>query len=211
MAMELLLDGYNLTRRNGLTLAELCTLIQAYEEHVAITLVLDGMPKPDEKGLHSDRRIRLHYSGPNDSADNVILQMVAQSRHPGNILVVSDDRELRGRARQSGASGLGAVNYVKGLKKSARPGPRGHTGRPEPKPAQVSSTEVYVWLERFGLTASGSEKPRPAPSIRPEALPLSQITAADIAAIDMSRLLGTMEPMPDKDAPPRTRRGKKKR
>ncbi len=101
----------------------------------AIELLFDG---PPERGLRGERiasGVRVRYSGAR-TADAVILSLVDDVRAvagPGatdEVLVVTDDRDLRGRLRTMGARTAGAAWLIGRLERGRLSAPA--TGNPRP-------------------------------------------------------------------------------
>lgn len=106
--MPLLVDGNNLLhrlpegRRSRAEVRRL-SLELARREGVSITVLFDGPPpagSPDHERLG---RVTVVYCGA-DSADDAIIRRLPPPPAAANWVVVSDDRELVGRARRAGAS-----------------------------------------------------------------------------------------------------------
>jgi hypothetical protein len=71
------------------------------------------------------------------------------------VTLVTDDRELRGRARQLGANTCGVNRFLVKLDKKISPvtKPRGRDAptSPDGKPRHVSAKDVDDWMNYFGF------------------------------------------------------------
>jgi predicted RNA-binding protein with PIN domain len=74
-----------------------------------VTVVLDGRPLRDlPEGEHDGVTVRYARRGGRDAADDRIVELVGDDADPGDIEVVTSDRELSRRVRALGASISGA-------------------------------------------------------------------------------------------------------
>ncbi len=71
-------------------------------EGMDLTVVFDGPPPSGSPVLEHLGRVTVHYAG-GRSADEVILQIIPNGPRATEWVVVTDDRELRDRARGRGA------------------------------------------------------------------------------------------------------------
>jgi hypothetical protein len=74
------------------------------------------------------------------SADQAILDTIARSRAPGELVVVTADRDLARRARDAGATTIAPHDFF------ARFGTAPH----EADPAPSTAVDVEDWLRYFG-------------------------------------------------------------
>jgi predicted RNA-binding protein with PIN domain len=83
----------------------------------------------------------------------------------GQITVVTDDRELRGRAKQLGAATLGVDKFLEKVDLANAPvrEPPPSSRAPEPQPGakdvrdfRLSKKEVDEWMKAFGLDETGA-------------------------------------------------------
>lgn len=117
MGREILVDGYNVIRRNASLLAlEKKSMAAARDALVAqvaqryrhtphrVTVVFDGAAAV-EQVLH-ERRVRVIYSRAGETADQVIARLAAQANADGReVEMYSDDSEVRSSvAREGGAA-----------------------------------------------------------------------------------------------------------
>jgi len=122
-----------------------------------LTFVFDGPPPP--AGPSSARGVRVLYPDPGQSADERIVELVAQAVHGGiGAVVATSDRGLRELARREGGSTIGGQALIQKLD------PRGaaepiRSGIPAPTPAdekpRPSSRDTEAWLRQF----SGKKQP----------------------------------------------------
>jgi predicted RNA-binding protein with PIN domain len=110
----------------------------------AIELVFDG---PPERGIRGERiasGVRVRYSG-GRSADWVILSLADDVRATAGpeatdeLLVVTDDRDLRARLRTKGARTAGAAWLIGRLERGRLAAPA--TGNPRPPQSPVGDTD----------------------------------------------------------------------
>ncbi|HVB14492.1 MAG TPA: NYN domain-containing protein [Candidatus Dormibacteraeota bacterium] len=121
-----------------------------------LTFVFDGPPPP--AGPSSSRGVRVLYPDPGQSADERIVELVAQAVHGGIAPVVAtSDRGLRDLVRHEGGSTIGGQALIQKLDPRGTAGPaRGANPPPEreekPRP---SSRDTEAWLRQF----SGKQRP----------------------------------------------------
>jgi hypothetical protein len=154
----------------------------AIPPEIAIELVFDG---PGERGLRGERIARdlaVRYGG-RHSADTVLITLVEEAgiASPGGaggvaeVLVVTDDRELRFAVARRGARTAGTGWLIRRLDRP-RPGASGTTGhrRPpapiaQPQPGSLeeeASAEARRWSPGRGATRKRGNARR-APKGRP--------------------------------------------
>ena len=139
---------------------------------VEIELVFDG---PAERGLRGERiasGVRVRYSGPR-SADELILSLVEEVRatlgpaETASLLVVTDDRDLRGRLGARGARSAGASWLIGRLDRGRLASPSTGNARP-PRPAEVDPEDgAPRWQPGRGATAKRGPSHRPPARRRP--------------------------------------------
>ena len=129
--MRPLVDGHNAIFRLGLAGADAAGLRAELLRRVArvasqATVFFDAQgssvsaPSVEREGGLDVRFCR------GAEADEAILEAVRAAAQPGQLLVVSDDRELAGRARQLGARSAGVREFLE---------PKGAADAPDPEPA----------------------------------------------------------------------------
>ncbi|MGH7643846.1 MAG: NYN domain-containing protein [Candidatus Dormibacteria bacterium] len=150
----LLRQDHGAAQRLLVTTAARSQLRSAY---VQLTFVFDGPPPP--AGPSSSPGVRVLYPDPGQSADERIVELVAQAVHGGfGAVVATSDRDLRDRVRKEGGTSIGGQSLIQKLdprgtdsdhRGSERPA---ESGDEKPRP---SSRDTEAWLQRF------SGKPRP--------------------------------------------------
>lgn len=80
------------------------------------TVVFDGYP-PAQEAVHGDDEIGVVFSK-DHSADEKIKILVERARNPKNIVVVSDDNEVKFIAKALGAKVLGVEQFISQEQKS---------------------------------------------------------------------------------------------
>lgn len=103
---------------------------------VAIELVFDGAPEPGMRGARIASGVLVRYAG-RRTADALILALVDEARAAtgdargaDNILVVSDDHELRSAVRSRGAGTAGGAWLVGRLERTTLEAPSASNRRP---------------------------------------------------------------------------------
>lgn len=105
-------------------------------------------------GDDSDRRmpprgVQVRYSAPL-SADEAILRRLCDMQTPSEVIVVSNDSELRARCQNAGAKTLTWGEFTD----RARP----HTKRlGNRRPVREEPVKVEEWIDYFGLTDDSLE------------------------------------------------------
>ncbi len=166
-----LVDGYNYLHRAGLArgplehqrrllVKRLRGLVRGDGDRVALVWdahrayggfsVLDG----EQHGA----AMRSVYA--RESADARILAIVRSAEQPGRYVVVSDDREVAGRARLLGARTASVEEIERRLRRRApaggagserrRAGSGAHAPEADEKPRTQSAEEIAYWKRVFG-------------------------------------------------------------
>jgi hypothetical protein len=183
---RLLVDGSNLLHamRRGEEAAPAATLIgrlrAAIPAQTGIELVLDGPPDPGMHGTRVASGLVVRYAG-RRSADDVILGLVDDVRRGAaqagatrraavdNLLVVTDDRDLRLALQQRGVRTAGTRWLIgrldRGRVEAASTGNR----RPPAPPAGREDAEREPWRPGRGATTKrgNPKRGRRPPSARP--------------------------------------------
>ncbi|MCK4244205.1 MAG: NYN domain-containing protein [Candidatus Omnitrophica bacterium] len=146
--MKIIIDGYNLIwaapelrkkvlkEVKGINLAEgrkallhFLDLYQRGHPKLDITVVFDGkeevFPFPS---LH--QRIKAFYTK-GETADSLIKRIVEDEKKPQEILVVTSDKELKGRVKERGAQVIGSLNFFKRISPAKKRSPKGLSSRQE--------------------------------------------------------------------------------
>jgi predicted RNA-binding protein with PIN domain len=112
-----------------------------------VVIVCDGNPKPHAPA-GSLAGISLIYSGPNRSADDVIVDLIAKDHSPRRLMVVSSDRQIQQAARRRRAQAVSAEDFIHMLAPHSASGAGSAAARPtEP----LTQDQVERWLEEFGI------------------------------------------------------------
>jgi predicted RNA-binding protein with PIN domain len=90
--------------------------------------------------------ISIRYSAP-ESTDTAILHRLHEIQNPSEVIVVTNDRELATRCRNSGASTLSWQQFT--LKMQSRP-----PAKPRKQDDSQQKVDVEDWLRYFGLDDS---------------------------------------------------------
>ncbi len=121
MGREILLDGYNIIKRDpsfqsarqrGLEAARHALIIQLINRYRhtphRVTVVFDG-DAPQEQTTHQ-QRIRIIFSRAGESADSVIARVAAQARAEGrDVEMFSDDMEVQHSVKSVGGKAQSAA------------------------------------------------------------------------------------------------------
>lgn len=92
--------------------------------------------------------VAVRYSAP-ESTDAAILRRLQEIRHPAEVTIVTNDRELLIRCRNTGAAVMEWRQFI--ARMQSRPAP------PQPRKAvaQEERVDVEEWLHYFGLDKTG--------------------------------------------------------
>jgi predicted RNA-binding protein with PIN domain len=124
MKRQVIVDGYNLIKRDPLLLsleqrsletarqALIARLMSSYNLRTCdITVVFDGSAvAPPAASTDRWGRIKVVYSRPPQTADDVIRGLVAAAKDPSQVVVLSDDRELRDSVQTRGGVVAGSAD-----------------------------------------------------------------------------------------------------
>ena len=110
---------------------------------VEVTLVFDGR-ELSPTGGPAPSRLRVIFSTPPESADDMILRMVEGEKNPRALVVVSSDGRVARSAGARGAKVVSAQEFWKIIVKG-----RGREDKEEEKPETPSPGEVDEWLRIF--------------------------------------------------------------
>lgn len=159
--MKLLVDGYNLLHASGVfghptdapTLetarrALLGCLAQylSPRDRARTTIVFDGKDAP--RGLPSVQAfesMQILFSRRQQSADDLIAELIAAEKQPRELLVVTSDHGVQRSARQRGIASQDSETWIRALRQSQQ------TAAAEPvKPLEAeSAAEREHWLREF--------------------------------------------------------------
>lgn len=159
MSVQYILDGYNLIRHNllqahlkgsdqKLALVHLIRRLRLCgSEKNKVRVVFDGFPLQKDSPCH-DAQCEFLYAQ-DESADARIKRMVESAGQPRNVIVVSDDNELRFSVRLAGARTLKVEEFLggpaatsRGRARAARPR-NGAAGR-QPAKAELDSRQARL-------------------------------------------------------------------
>jgi hypothetical protein len=123
---------------------------------IAIDLVFDGPAEPGLRGERIASGVRVRYSGAR-SADSVVLTLVDEASLGGpdatnEILVVSDDRDLRNRLRVRGARTAGASWLIGRLERGKLASPAAGNRMPPRNEPLGTDDERPGWKPGRGAT-----------------------------------------------------------
>ncbi len=181
--MPLLLDVYNILHVTGVLPPDLAGLDveglleligrSRYNREPAI-LVCDGNPPRDARwNLRAPSQVRpksakagvrpsqefdfsdprVIYSGPHESADDVIVRMIAHSSAPRRLTVVSSDNEILRAVRKRRCPTLTAEVFLENLAKDHATRRTRKTSRAGSKPrAPLTASSIDEGIALFGLT-----------------------------------------------------------
>jgi len=147
--MPFLVDGNNLCgaardRRLGLPFDEpsMIALLSDFATRRVtwITVVFDG-PAGDRRGSgRAGRagRLKIAYSGSGRIADDLIVELGSRAGAPGNVIVVTSDRQLKSRVRDAGCRVMGCSEFAEKVTSTAR-----DTPEEKPLPGDVEEWERY--------------------------------------------------------------------
>ena len=128
MAIQIIIDGYNLIRQSE-TLHQLdrqdiqagrdalIDLLAAYKKLKAhkITVVFDGADAPRLSNRRdSIKGIQIHFSGPGETADTVIKKVASSKKE--KALIVSSDKDIVDFASSQGASTISSKEFEEKMK-----------------------------------------------------------------------------------------------
>jgi hypothetical protein len=145
--VPILVDGNNLLhrlpsgQRNRAALRRLC-LELVRRENAQLTVVFDGAPPPGGPPAERLGRVTILYAAPR-SADDAILAALPPPPASASWVVVSDDRQLRERARRAGARLRSLLDWLPKLSAA---------GHPRPGEQPLSAAEVAEWEALFAAS-----------------------------------------------------------
>lgn len=121
--VHLLLDGYNVTKTGygTLPLADQRTRLMTSLEGLAsrtkaeITCVFDGADVDAPPVAASTRRVRLLFSAPDETADDLLVRLVRAEPRGRPIAVVTSDREIVTAVRRAGARAVPSALFLRRL------------------------------------------------------------------------------------------------
>jgi predicted RNA-binding protein with PIN domain len=175
--MEYWVDGYNLILRKGweksggLEQARLRLLRLAVPLGAPVRVYFDARRGEGRSRDESpSTRVRPVYVTAGAADDAMASDLRGAPK--GQVTVVTDDRELRGRAKQLGAVTLGVEKFLERLDHAnapvREPSPASRTPAldervrfaPETRDVRLSRREVDEWMKIFGLEDPPPDAPR---------------------------------------------------
>jgi uncharacterized protein len=190
--MPILIDGYNLMYVAGIVgqgfgpgglqrsrLALLNFLAASIEprELSHTTVVFDahdappGLPRVVEH-----RGITVRFAAKQETADELIAELIQAASAPRRLVVVSSDHEVQRAARRRRAKAIDSDVWYAELIRSRRQRDEASADGPARPAVPLLEEDVHYWLRQFGgesaLTALFGERTEAAPKARPE--PLAQ-------------------------------------
>lgn len=162
---KILVDGYNvihaderfkraaareLEQARGLLIAAIRSY--AASKKARVTLVFDGAGGMTEAETVVPGKLQVLFSGGGQTADELILQILEDSRNPREYIVVTSDMtDIGGRARAMGAKVLGSPEFLKRLQgKPAARGERADGGEKRHDGGETDAESLDYWMDQFG-------------------------------------------------------------
>lgn len=137
---------------------ELCRAISDYLRAMRDEgdMVFDGMGPPNKAAFYGLPSLHVSFAGLGTDADSIIESKIHMIAKPKQLVVVSDDRRLRGAARRKRAQSLRCVAFWQRVwsfqnRRPARPDPPGkHHG--------LNHRETEKWMQAFGFKPKTTEE-----------------------------------------------------
>ena len=160
MRYHVLIDGNNLlhamydgARIRSMTRAALLRAIEPWARDVDddITLVFDGTPPPEgfRKSV-SSKHMQVLFSAP-QSADDIIIRMVHEARHPETLRVVSSDKAIAYEARRRRCKDVSCAVLMNGVALPAGTETAPSPQQPPKRTRTLSEGAPAVRRRTFGL------------------------------------------------------------
>ena len=109
----------------------------------ALIVFFDSGDAPGRANHLSTAGVQIRFASRPQTADDLILAFLRQSDQPGQHAVVTNDRELAGRARQLGASIIRARDFARKLAPAERAAPPGAPTDQTPNPHDPAFADLY--------------------------------------------------------------------
>ena len=177
--MELMIDTWNVLHQTGILPAETAGietrgLIKLIQESrwggERITLICDGTPSESTAG---GSRVQTIFTGPHRTADDEIMDRVANSSSARSILVVTSDREIIRSIRSNGAQHISSAAFLQTLVDDYAIPKKTRVDRP----SGLSPQLAQEWREHFGINEEVLEELHntPIPDLRLEPNPQDEL------------------------------------
>ena len=168
--MEYWVDAYNLIlRQNWLKNHSLAQARQKLESVVLavnnpVRLYYDARGGTSDNSISKGRSTRVSVRFVTDQTADDAMIADLKTKKKGKVTIVTDDRELRNRAKKLRANTVRVDSFLDHLKKVGKPSASG----PAPtrtkgidedgRPTRISKSEVDEWMREFGFL---DEDPNP--------------------------------------------------
>jgi predicted RNA-binding protein with PIN domain len=144
--MLYLIDGNNVMGRKR-TRRELLALLAdfAAARKTRVQVIFDGAPEAGFPEGSAYKGVKIGYSRMGADADARIKKIVENSRNARELIVVTSDRALAGRARANGARHVSVSDFLALIEEALRMrAERSQLEKPE------ADNDVDEWLQLFG-------------------------------------------------------------
>ncbi len=174
--MHIIVDGYNLIHAPGRSAArsspadddrareQLISQLGVYREiqPARVTVVFDSHPRGRPYPITEEHLgVEVIYSGPGVEADETIKDMVRQSDHRRDMLVVTSDVDLQTICRRLGSRIIDSRAFRARMLRQLRRHKEEQPREPLVKEEGVPESEVDRWLDALGLTDESPEEDEP--------------------------------------------------
>jgi predicted RNA-binding protein with PIN domain len=129
---------------------EFLSKIEAYiaDKELRVTVVFDGRGGLTDAEAVVPGKLQAVYSARHQSADDLIVSMVADSDNPRSYIVVTSDRaHIRPAVAGLGCRTIGAKTFLDRISGEMR----APTGREEDEKPQSGAEDLDFWMDRFGV------------------------------------------------------------
>ncbi|WP_423225234.1 NYN domain-containing protein [Candidatus Amarolinea aalborgensis] len=150
--MSLLIDGHNLIGvLPSIELGDrddegqLLVRLRAYHGFTgkAMIVFFDSGDAPGRADYRSTPGVQVRFAQRPQTADDLIVAFLRKSAQPGQYAVITNDRELAGRARQLGASIISAHDFAAKMTSAGQPAVAA-TGDPTPDPRDPVFADLFA-------------------------------------------------------------------
>lgn len=164
--MLIIIDGYNLifavpelepdkkSRDTGTARDNLISLLARYKsiKGYDVKVVFDGATYNDGNSLMHKRYIsgvEIIFSGGSSDADTVIKKLASQSRDPGNICIVTSDRDIKAFVKKCGNTVVDSKKFYRDVINTVDVDKKTYDSEPRSKFDGPSEEEAEYWLRVF--------------------------------------------------------------